>query len=961
MESPASAVFEEAVLTLAPLPAEIAKTRFQEFLRAPHTSQPIHKAANNYRGRLALKSLVKVMAISDFISNALLLTPGLCADLLSQDDVLKERVLTDLKKIVGNCLQTSNNIPELMISLRIVRRREIVRIGWRDLAGLATLDEVMSNLSLLADEAIRIALIMAHKVVSKEHGYPIGAQTGRELTLVVLGLGKLGGKELNFSSDVDLIFAYPESGVTNGPKSISNQEFFTKVGQNLIRILSEHTSDGFVFRTDMRLRPNGDSGPLVLSFSAINQYYITHGREWERYALIKARPVAGNSEDTVELIDMLKPFVYRKYLDFGCFEALRLMKNRITRELLRKNSLCDIKLGTGGIREIEFIVQVHQLIRGGREPQLQTGQLSAALDMLASLKFIDNTQAQKLRECYVVLRKTENRLQAADDRQTHSLPEDQTKREQLATSLDFMDWNACFEHLRETLTTVHKYFDELFMVESEDTTDGALAEWNDIWLASIEKSDAVLFLTENGFEQPEHVLDLLDNLKTSYFYHTFSRIGRDRLEKLMPAALSECSLSDDPMIALSRLIELIEAIGRRSAYLSLLYENSLALTQLVRLITASRGIASWIKQHPAMLDELLDPINSYQVESKDQIAKELARKIADVEPDDLEILMDVFREFRQGYTLRLAAADIAKIVTQAEVSKVLSSLAESILEQALVCSTKSLVSENNEIDVHSIGIVAYGKLGSKELGYNSDLDLIFLVEEAVESDNDLHFRNYNRLLQRLINLLTTRTRAGQLYPVDLRLRPDGKSGIPINSLNRFSNYQLYKAHSWEHQALVRARMISTNKSLMEQFERTRTRIIRLPRDKVELKKSVTNMRNRTIAANCQSDTKYFDLKIDRGGILDLEFLIQYLVLRWANIYPQLADSTESQVIIRTLTDINIINNSDSERLIDILASFLKKENLLKLQEKPALIPHTELGDERRWVRHIWEHFMGESN
>jgi glutamate-ammonia-ligase adenylyltransferase len=949
--------FETALNALPPKLVSIAKQRFETLIESPNLTAPLNRAGANEMGQKVLLSLPQVLASSGFISHALHHTPGLIANLLDTDCVLQPLDLNDIETRVANRCSASDTVDELMSALRDIRRRELVRIGWRDIAGFAPLKEVVGTLSCLADAAIRTALAMAHRESSQQHGEPIGADSGRNIGLIVLGLGKLGGRELNFSSDVDLLFAYPEPGMTSGPKVISNQEFFIKVGRRLIRILDEITTDGFVFRTDMRLRPNGDSGPLALSFDAIGHYYLTHGREWERYALIKARPVAGDIEDGRNLLEILRPFVYRKYLDFGAFEALRSMKQRIDRELLRKNSTGDLKRGRGGIREIEFIVQAHQLIRGGREPRLQTESLGQALTELEVLRLIDEVQADNLRTAYDFLRRTEHRLQAAEDLQTHQLPDDSFRQQQLATASGFPNWITFSRQLDKVLDSVHRRFEALFTPEPGTSNDDDFLEWLDIWQDSLEIADAKTTLRRQGFSQPDRVLELLEGLRNSRFYHAFSRVGKDRLDRLMPAALAQCSNSHEPMTSLARLISVIEAIGRRSAYLSLLSENPLALSQLITLITASRGINSWIGQHPVILDELLDPISIYKVESKEEIEIELAHKVSAANRDDLEVVMDLLREFRQGYTLRLAAADIAGIISQADVSGVLSDLAESILAQSLVASTTSQQFESDSVDSHRIGIVAYGKLGSRELGYNSDLDLIFLFEPTIGPDETVLYRHYNRLLQRLIHILTTRTRAGQLYAIDMRLRPDGRSGIAINSMGSFTSYQLHKAHPWEHQALVRARVIIGSESLKKNFEKVRRQVLRMPRDETDLRQSVVNMRERVIKANCRSSDTEYDLKMDRGGLLDIEFLLQYLVLRWANQYPQLVTDPESKTIIQTLVDVRILEPPDGTRLAEILEGYLKAENALKLQEKPALIAHAEFSDERQWVRSLWRRFL----
>ena len=948
---------------IADLPIElvpIARDRLKKLAGSLNLADTLDRAKSTDPDQKLLLSLPRVLATSEFISQELYKTPDLFLKLLGDDSVLLPRDSKEISNQISKNYAPKKAIEQLMIDLRQTRRREAARIGWRDIAGFAPLNEVVETLSFLADECIKVALVRAHHEVSLNHGVPIGADSHRTIQLVVLGLGKLGGRELNFSSDVDLIFAYPESGETNGPRSISNQEFFIKVGRLLIRILDEITSEGLVFRTDMRLRPNGVSGPLVLSFDAMNHYYMTHGREWERFALVKARAVAGNIEDGQKLLQILKPFVYRKYLDFGAFEALRAMKYKIERELFRKNSIGDVKRGPGGIREVEFIVQTHQLIRGGREFALQTANLSRALSKLEQLGLIQATQADELRIGYDFLRRTEHRLQAAEDLQTHELPTDLIRQQQLATASGFSNWIAFKTELDLILQIIHQRFEELFAPENNTPNSEQLSEWLDVWQNTLAIEDARSALARGGFNEPDRAIDVLEGLRNSHFYHAFSRVGRDRLDRLMPTALAKCTESYDPMTALTRIISVIEAIGRRSAYLALLYENPLALSQLIRLITASQSINSWVSRHPVILDELLDPITSFRAQPKKEIKVEIERKLSSYSPYDLENLMDQLREFRQGYTLRLAAADIASTISQTEVSVALSSLAEALLAQSLESSAASLQPASASIDMEGIAVVAYGKLGSRELGYNSDLDLIFIFERGINPTEKDLYRGYHRLLQRSIHILTTRTSAGQLYEIDTRLRPDGRSGSTISPLDNFIAYQLKKAQVWEHQALVRARVIVGSKSLENIFNQLRQQVLCLPRKEEDLQQSVVSMRKRINRENRRSTNNTFDLKFGRGGLLDIEFMLQYLILRWANQHPQLVEGTESKVLIQALVETKILNAMDGELLVEILGKYLRTQNLLKLQEKSTLIPEGQFVSERQWVSQLWQRFLAYS-
>ena len=908
-----------------------------------------------------LTLLARVVASSDFVARVLASGPDFLDEILATSGLPPARKTGEIRHSVEQASRLAADRESLGRALRTLRQKEIARVGWRDLIGAAPLEEVVATLSELADAAIGAALHCAHREVAERHGEPLGDDSGLPIRMTVLGLGKLGGRELNLSSDVDLIFIYPESGETNGERRISNQAFFTRVAQVLIDLLEAPTPEGIVFRTDMRLRPNGSSGPLTLSFDAMDHYYLTHGREWERYALIKARPVAGDLEGGKRLLDQLRPFIYRKYLDFGAIEAIRSMKELIERQLKQKNIEGNIKLGRGGIREIEFIVQSHQLIYGGRNRNLQTPSFWCALDELQSLGILDSGRCEALHDTYDYLRRLEHRLQVLDDQQTHTLPDNPIALERIAWALGLDSNDLLLEQLPVIMDRVHNQFVDVFSQEDAPAVGDPDDFLVDLWQDTLPVDDASEKLSQLGFREPERVLRLLDDVRQSRFYTTFSREGRERMDRLMPLALRVCGTTASPEISLARFISVIEAIGRRSAYLSLLAENPLALQQLVQLITASSWIGNWIGQHPVILDELLDPITGFQTQVPADIMSELAEKLAGIQQTDLEAVMDLFREYRWGYSLRVGAADIAGLLDVNTVSHALSGLAEAVVERALDSARSSLTLDPPKESLSRFGVVAYGKLGSQELGYNSDLDIIFVYDEPSDKNTatTAEWRHYHaRLVKRFVHILTTRTRAGNLYEVDLRLRPSGPSGAVVTPLHAFEHYLQSFARTWEHQALVRARMISGNDRLTRRFEDVRAKILRQPRDPDALAQAVIDMRRRTIDSNCRSTAERFDLKLDKGGLVDIEFLVQFWVLRWAAAYPVLIEPRDNRSITMKLIDLGCLDPDTGKRLIQILDRYLTTENRLKLEEKVPLIAQSDLVGERNWIQTLWQAQLG---
>ncbi len=637
-----------------------------------------------------------VLGCSQYVREQCQRHPERLAGLVASGELLRAREEAEFAQCLRADLESAQDEAALQRLLRQRRQREMLRIVWRDLGGVAPLRETVSELSALADAALDAALEWHHERLVSRHGQPRGAASGEPQRLVVLGMGKLGGRELNLSSDIDLIFAYPQAGSSDGERPLSNQEFFTRLGQALIRSLDAHTVDGFVFRVDMRLRPYGDSGALVLNFDAMEEYYQDQGRDWERYAMIKARVVAGDRQRGRDLLALLQPFTYRRYLDFSAFEALRSMKELINREVRRRGIGDDVKLGAGGIREIEFIVQSFQLIRGGREPALQRTGLLDTLDVLEAESLLPAAVAQELRVAYLFLRRLEHRLQAWQDRQTQALPADDVGRRRLARAMGHDDWTALAADLEAHRRTVRRHFAALIRSEQpQDRPESVAAPgWQAFWDGLADREAALAQLEAAGFEDAGESWQRLNALRTSRTALALQGTGRERLDRFMPLFLRAQADTGRPSLSLERSLPLVEAVMRRSAYLVLLEENPAALEQLLRLCLASPMLAEELSRHPVLLDELLDSSQLYTLPDRDRLRSELQQQMLRIELDDLEGQMEALRYFRLAQGLRVAACEISETLPLMKVSDYLTFLAEVIVDSVLTICRRRLVTRH---------------------------------------------------------------------------------------------------------------------------------------------------------------------------------------------------------------------------------------------------------------------------
>ena len=893
--------------------------------------------------------IVKLWGSSEFASQSCLQDPTLLTHLFSHPNFSRPRAPGDLAQELAKKLDKISDGTALAHVLRVVRREELVRIAWRDITGWATLNETLSDLSTLADCCLEQALFHLDAWQRESWGTPCN-DLDETQSLCVLAMGKLGGEELNFSSDIDLIFIYGEEGETRGKRRCSNAEYFHRLGQRLIRILDENTVDGFVFRVDMRLRPNGESGPLVLPFDAFENYYALSGRDWERYAMIKARPVAGNLALGQRLLDTLRPFIYRRYLDFNAIDSLREMKHLITHQVQRQKAEENIKLGAGGIRDVEFIAQSLQLLWGGRYPELRTPSTQRALIELASLGFIPSEEAASLLNSYTFLRQLENRLQAIEDRQIQQLPEDTIKQARLAYAMGYESYPLLQAALHNKRQSIIQAFDTLLGAKLVSPTNGSAHTHALLWADELSETAAEAALSDAYITEPHTALDSLHQFRLCPAVRALSEGGRARLDRLMPLLLDEIGVTPEPALTFNRLLGFLESIVRRTTYIALLLEVPRARAELIRLLGASPWIAQRLRLQPSLLDELLHLETPHHRPSQETLEGELARRMQGVTPGDIEQEMEVLRQFKEAQMLHVAAAEVSGREPLIRVSDTLSNIAQTVLARTLILawrdvqkrSARSEPSSNPSQSPPTFGIVGYGKLGGIELNYESDLDLIFLYADADERssvDNKEGLDNqtiFTRLGQRIMHYLTTRTPAGIAYEIDMRLRPSGNSGLLVNTLDRFADYQQKHAWTWEHQALVRARFVAGDPEMKKGFDATRHRVLSQPRGIGELREDIVSMRERM--RKTLAPPEGFDLKHSPGGMIDIEFIAQFGVLAWSAKVPTLTRWSDNIRLFESFAEARLMSVEDARALIEAYCALRNEHHRLLLLPNLGFLP-----------------------
>ncbi|HAR80313.1 MAG TPA: bifunctional [glutamate--ammonia ligase]-adenylyl-L-tyrosine phosphorylase/[glutamate--ammonia-ligase] adenylyltransferase [Succinivibrionaceae bacterium] len=910
-----------------------------------------------------------VLGMSDFIANSIFMYPKLCSELLSQGGVSDPLGFLEPKKVVSEQIVEGLSDFEMKHRLREIRRSFMVMIAWRDLTGRAEIEEVFSALCSLAECIISRTIEVVRAGFIKMYGDAISDDGSTPLPLLTFGMGKLGGEELNFSSDLDLMFCYPYDGETSGgSRSISFKEFFSRIVQRVTNLLSDTTVDSFCYRIDLRLRPFGDAGALVNSFDGLARYYETQGRTWERYALVKARLLGKdpyNSRYGRELIEMLRPFVFRRYLDYGAIESLRKLKHLIEVEVRRRQLDGNFKLGAGGIREVEFIVQTFELMRGGRIPQLQERSLRKTLRILDSLELLPSEVCEMLDCCYLNLRRLENVIQEFSDKQTQSIPENDRDRARLLIALNKRSFEDLEVDLAEIRNAVHSEFLKVIAVSEEKQDDTEQEDLGYLWDGLIKLED----LTEDlkplvkNTDMSASLAQAIFSLKETLSRLPVGPVGRETLRQLMPKIIRQCAPDADPGRLFSKTAALIEKVAMRTTYLQLLNDNNSALRHLITLLDENALAGELIKEHPILLDELIVPQYLNTPPRPDEFFAMLQEHLMRVEPDDLEEQMEELRLFKKLMVLRIAMSDNAETLPLMKISDSLTWLAEAIIRELIILAWKQTElkfghPENCSVRDPGFAIIAYGKLGGIELGYNSDLDMVFIRDEdesVTVGDNPCPSALfYQRLVQRFLHLSTTRMVGGVLYDLDMRLRPDGDSGLLITDIAGYEHYQTERAWTWEHQALVRARPIAGSKRVIDRFNAVRDKVLRTPRDLVKLKTDVVEMREKMKKHLDKSNDRYFDLKQSRGGMVDIEFIAQYLMLREAPEHPDMILWTDNVRILDECARLGILSADKADSLKKAYLKIRGLYHRLSLADVKPLVSHEDRPAECDAVISIWD-------
>ena len=885
----------------------------------------------------------------------------------------------DITQSLANCTQFKLEAEQLISSLesqtdliiikkqlRYFRHLKICQIIYLDICRQQPVANTLHQLSELADLLIQQALLKAQQILSTKHGQPVH-QNGEPMQLNIIGMGKLGGRELNFSSDIDLICVFSEEGQLKGYGMQSYSQHFTNVIKLLKQFLNDSTEDGFVYRVDLRLRPWGDSGPVALSHAAFEHYYQLHGREWEQYAMIKARVITGSDSEISSIQSIIKPFVYRRYHDYRVFDGLANLKYKIDVQAKRKSARRNVKIGQGGIREIEFYVQAFQILKGGRNQQLQTQSLYRALEILSEQHITDQHTLQLVHQSYNFLRMLENRIQMMNDQQTHEIPDKENFRDRISLLMGYENWGELDLKLTEVQSQVHDLFSTLFVADDEQP--GASAEL--LSLDDCPEQQHKSFIESLNFNEPEKIHHRLMEFYQSRAMNFMSDKAKKRFREFFPELLKQVALHDDQYPLLEKMIGLLSSIAGRSVYFELLYQNIPLLVKLVDLFHSSQFIADEVSRHPLLLESLLYPghlDDRFNIESLKQELDIQLRNVA----GDIELELDVLRQFKRAQTIVIATAEIAEEIDTIQVSHYLSDLAEIILQAVYELSRKEInalygepgcIIDGKTMTPH-LGIIAYGKLGGFELHYQSDLDIIFLHNSSGSQqqtvgpkviDNPVYF---SRLAQKIISKITLLTAAGKLYEIDTRLRPDGASGMLVSALAAYRKYQHEKAWVWEHQAIIRARFIAGNRDINPEFSSVRNEIITLPRDNAELKAAIIDMRQKMYLAKNPRENESINLKHSRGCMVDIEFLVQYRVLQHANKFASLSESTDNIGLINGLFQLNLIDEEEL-KLIDIYQKFHRLLHHRVLQNLSEEIASISIQAEITQVKACWDKTFNE--
>ncbi|GAC13330.1 glutamate-ammonia-ligase adenylyltransferase [Aliiglaciecola lipolytica E3] len=913
-----------------------------------------------------------LLGLSDFIADSLLSDVN---NLLPLINVLENPTQPfEYTKWLSAKLESVTSEAELLNCLRVFRKQQMLAIAALDLLNLQTIEYSLSLTSELADTLINGAYSWLYTNFCERYGTPMG-EFGPQ-PLLILGMGKLGGKELNYSSDIDLIFCYPSKGeIENGKKTLEHQQFFSRLAQRLIHALNHTNYQGQVFRVDMRLRPLGESGPLVMHMAAFEDYYQEQGREWERYAMVKARILNDSSPYAEELYDVLKPFVYRRYLDYSAIDSLRDMKSLINQEVRRRGLTNNIKLGSGGIREVEFIAQSFQLIKGGRERQLQHPNLIYILKQLTELDLLPEEESQHLTQSYLFLRKVEHCLQQFADKQTQVLPDNPLDEERLSLVMECDNYQQLKEMLNQHCEWINQQFQMLIGDNPNETDDEELTHLSgflDAWKLDLSVEEITDLFDHLGTNETASLLAKhIKELKSQVEKKHPSQKALVALNTLVPqllaniVALDESSLDGTELsVLLERITYILLTVLRRTTYLQLLVENQGAQQQLVRLCHASPWIAEQIAKYPILLDELLNPQLLYNPTKLQDYPDELRQSLLRVEPDDLELQMETLRQFKQIQHLKVAAADVTGVLPIMKVSDHLTYLAEAIITEVVNMAWEHMkqkygVPQGCTEEDKKFAVIGYGKLGGIELGYGSDLDLVFVHECDSQSITDgtksiEANQFYTKLAQRIMHLFMTKTPSGQLYEIDMRLRPSGNAGLLVCHVNGFEQYQQEEAWTWEHQALVRARVVYATPIFSKHIETIRRNILCRHREENTLQQDVSQMRHKMREHLNKGDKDWLDVKQDAGAMADIEFLVQFWVLNNAKSLPEIADWSDNVRLLESLCKANYISAAHKQQLLDAYLDYRNRSHRLTLLKKDNLVDKSQYSEHQHNVKQIWD-------
>lgn len=916
---------------------------------------------------------------SDYVFELCRNEPQLLLDLLQSGDI--ERVYKDwdarINHFVGKLAYEHSVVLErLKKELRQFRKREYLRILWRDLNDKAQLLETTRELSLLADCCIRYALKVLAPEVQRQHGLPLDSE-GREQDLIVLAMGKYGAYELNLSSDIDLIFAFPEDGETTVTpelqekyprvQSCTIRHYFAKLGQLLTQALDTVTADGFVFRVDLRLRPYGSHGALALSVDAMEEYYLAQGRDWERFAMIKARAVTGAFYAVAPLMQALRSFTYRRYLDFAAIAALRELKAQIEQQVRRKGLQDNIKLGNGGIREIEFVVQVLQLIFGGRRASVRQNALLDAMAALVQEKLLPEADAKVLADAYRFLRKLEHAVQGLRDKQTHLYPQDPLDELRCAYVLGFSSAQALREKLEEVRNAVALLFGQLIAEPQAQQNVQEDVELQQVWQGVLDAERAQQILEARGFKNAQSLLDVLKRYREGRQFLMLDRTSRQRMDLFMPRLLQRLQQEANPDFAFERVFPFVQAVTQRTAYLVLLMESQVALNQLIKLCVLSPWVQELLCRYPVLLDELLRPLD--KPPAREELQDLLQRQLLRIGENAVEEQLSAIQLFKQEQVLAVAASDLSGTLPLMKVSDALSWVAETVLKALLAMAWRQLVARygtpinaDGSTGEAEFVIIAYGKLGGIELNYGSDLDLVFVHDADLDQDttgggdgrriNSAAF--YVQLAQKILSLLNTSTFSGKLYEIDLRLRPSGSSGALVSSVEAFRQYQEQQAWTWEHQALVRARVVAGSERLAQRFEAIRAVALQQHRDAEQLAQDIVSMRHKMRQQlGSKPGANKFKLKQDAGGLVDIEFIVQYLVLRHGKEHPTLLRWPDNMRLLDEAAAAGVLTAEDAHALQSIYIEYRSLLHRRALENANYELDGKAYAEQRAKVAEIW--------